>query len=542
LSANLDLGSNAPGAPLRSSLEWSGRAGLGLDRAAADMLLGRYSVHLGDDSSPLYGGVRGLRWETRPRSGPGLGWGLGLFHPYGAGDLSSPRLGADLRWSPASGIAATADAGTDGSWRLGTEWGSGRLTTALSLGHLTGFRDRDAAAVTQFRIAGSTFLYSRLGQWHGRTSGDLAAVGVRTGWHGTSLWLEETRGHQDGVAQTQSALGFFVPGRHLQWGARLQSTARSDRPATGVELGADLSYRPSDRLQLWLQSNTSQLGGDERSAQLLAGVSIFPVPGLELRAERMVRNGPTVVPWRVFVRRRAGANTTLGLFYAPVPIREGGNGARLGIEYGRSFDLPLTRPGRIKGQVLVGDRPCRERLAVLLDRQRRAWTAPDGQWHFDRVPAGAHAVRLDLAHLPAKFGVSQVEQSLRVSGGHTTEAVLQLAELGGVLGQVTAAADDGAPVPGEARPLELGGITISLSNGRVTATGPDGSFSFRNLEAGPYSVHLEAGTLPEGYELRGPASWDVRVADGADVTGADFAIAPIRRAIRFFRPDPKTDH
>lgn len=507
------------------------------------MVLGRYWVRVGDDSNTLYGGVRGLRWEARPLQGPGLWWGLGLFQlSASAGDLNDPRLAADLRWSPVNGLAATGSAGTDGSWRLGTELTGGRLTAALSVGRLVGFRDRDTAAVTQYRVAGSAFLYSRLGEWVGRHPGDLAAVGARTSWSGISLWLEEARGHQDGVAQTQDALGFFVPGHHLQWGARLQRTGRTDRPDVAVELGADLFYRSSDRLQLWLQSSTSQLGGDDRTARLLAGVSFFPVPGLELRAERTVQTGRTAIPWRLFVRRRTGANTTLGLFYAPLPIREGGNQARLGIEYGRSFDLPLTHPGSIKGQVLVGDRPCRERVAVLLDRQRRAWTDSQGQWHFDHVPAGEHTVRLDLDHLPAKFGLSQVEQALRVSSGHTTEAVLHLAELGGIVGRVAVAADSGPAVPGEAWPPELGGITISLSNGRVTATGRDGSFSFRNLEAGPYTVGVETGTLPEGCELRGPASWDVHVADGAEVTGTEFAIAPVRRPIRFFQSVPKADH
>ena len=111
-----------------------------------------------------------------------------------------------------------------------------------------------------------------------------------------------------------------------------------------------------------------------------------------------------------------------------------------------------------------------------------------------------------------------------------------------ISGRVKAAADLGPVVPGQVWPPELGGITVALSNDQATTTGRDGSFSFRNLKAGPYTVRLEAGTLPEGCELRGPASWDVNVGDGADVTGAGFLITPIRRSIRFFRPDEKAGH
>jgi len=541
ISAGLDLGSEGPTGPFHSSMEWSGRAGLGLDRAMAEIGLGRYRLRVGDDHSELYGAGQGVRWGSRAPTGPGIAWGVGLLQPYGASDTQVPRAAADLRWSPAKGLAATADAGMDGSWRLGTDLAGGRVTTALSVGRIVGFRDSDTAAITQYRIKGDTFLYSRLGQWRGRHPGDLVAVGARTRWHGTSLWLEEARGEQDGEAQTQDALGFFVPGHRLQWGARLQRTARSDPPGAGgaLDLGADLFYQASERMRFWLQSNTSQLGGDNRTARLLAGLSFHPTPALELRAERTVQSSGAAVPWQFLVRRRTAANMTLGLFYAPVPVRDGRGGARLGIEWGRSFDLPLTRPGRIQGEVRVGDKRCRERVAVLLDGRRRAWTGSAGQWRFDRVPAGVHTVRLDLEHLPARFGVPQGEQTLRVSGGHTTEATLPLVSLGGISGRVTVAADGGPAVPGQVEPPELDGITITLSNDRVTSTGRDGSFSFQNLKAGPYTIRLAVGTLPEGCELRGPASWDVTVADGADVTGAEFLIAPIRRPIRFFRTDEK---
>jgi len=115
---------------------------------------------------------------------------------------------------------------------------------------------------------------------------------------------------------------------------------------------------------------------------------------------------------------------------------------------------------------------------------------------------------------------------------------LPLADDPGVL-DLAAGRVDRHDRPGQVQRPELDGVTITLSNDRITSTGRDGSFSFQNLKAGPYTIRLALGTLPEGYEMRGPASWDVTVADGADVTGAEFLIAPIRRPIRFFRTDEK---
>jgi hypothetical protein len=149
-------------------------------------------------------------------------------------------------------------------------------------------------------------------------------------------------------------------------------------------------------------------------------------------------------------------------------------------------------------------------------------------------------VRLDLEHLPAQLGAPEPEQTLRVSGGQTTAAILQLLRLGSISGRVRVAADAGPILPGQVWPPELDGITVSLSSGQVTATGREGAFSFRNLNAGRCTIRLEVGTLPEGCELRGPASWDVDVVDGGEVTDAEFSLAPIRRPIRFFRPDEKS--
>jgi hypothetical protein len=555
ISTSLDLGADGPKRQIRSSLAWSGRTGFGLERGVTELVQGRSRFRVGDDTSELYGAVRGMRWESGTaggetarangaRDGAGFSWGLGVFQPRGTVGVEATRLALDLRWSPASRVTATASAGLDGSWRLGSELADGRVTTALSVGRLLGFREGDLAAVTQYQLTGNTFVFSRLGRWRGRYAGHLSAVGVRTQWRGASLWLEEARGRQGDAAQTQDSLGFFVPGRRLQWGARLQRTAQPDSSGRGaaVTLGADLLYQSSDRLQLWLQSSTSALGEDDRDARLLAGVSFHPSPGLELRAERTVQRGGSVVPWQVLVRRRTGAQTTLGLFYAPMPIRDGDGGARVGVEWGRSFSMPLARSGRIRGQVLVGGEPCRERVAVLLDAQRRAWTDREGKWKFDRVPGGMHTVRLDPARLPAQYDASQSEQTLRISAGRTTEATFDLTELGGILGRVMAGtrgvggAESGSAVSGEVRPLELGGITVSLSSGQATTTGRDGAFSFRNLPAGPYTIRVEVGTVPEGCELRGPASWDVQVANGANVTGVEFPIGPIRRPIRFFQP------
>ncbi|MDD3717767.1 MAG: SdrD B-like domain-containing protein [Actinomycetota bacterium] len=71
--------------------------------------------------------------------------------------------------------------------------------------------------------------------------------------------------------------------------------------------------------------------------------------------------------------------------------------------------------------------------------------------------------------------------------------------------------------------LPLGGVTIELWSGGVIAatatTAADGSYSFGDLEPGDYTVKE---IVPAGTEATSPASVDVTVAEGQDVTGVDF--------------------
>jgi len=190
---------------------------------------------------------------------------------------------------------------------------------------------------------------------------------------------------------------------------------------------------------------------------------------------------------------------------------------------------------------LEGDLDGDGSLDVILS----AVTDADGQYLFDALPAGAYTVTVDAATLPA--GLEQTYDFDGLGTPNTSDYALGLDEHNreqdfgyvgtGSIGDriwydanadgVQDAGEDGIP-----------GVTVTLGGDidadgvveTVTAvTDANGEYLFDHLPAGPYTVTVDAATLPAGLEqtydfdgLGTPNTSDYALGPGEDERGQDF--------------------
>jgi hypothetical protein len=155
-------------------------------------------------------------------------------------------------------------------------------------------------------------------------------------------------------------------------------------------------------------------------------------------------------------------------------------------------------------------------------------------FQFRRVPAGSHRLAIDVSTLEAGLAPIVPDHEVRVSAGRRTEVSLSLERLGAVRGRVV---DLSSPPP-VAPELILNGVVLALSDGRQTTTGRDGIFAFGGLRAGSWTVTLDPGSLPEGYEVRGTARQELVITPGEAAPELEFAIARKPREVRVFLAPP----
>ena len=128
-------------------------------------------------------------------------------------------------------------------------------------------------------------------------------------------------------------------------------------------------------------------------------------------------------------------------------------------------------------------------------------TTTDGTYRFDDLLAGDYTVQVDEATLPAGFSLTtanDVATTLGVGGDDDSidfGANNQGAINGTVWHDIDASQAQDANEPG------LGGVSVDLvdDGGNVIATvttNPDGSYTFGNVNAGDYTVHVDETTLP----------------------------------------------
>lgn len=153
-------------------------------------------------------------------------------------------------------------------------------------------------------------------------------------------------------------------------------------------------------------------------------------------------------------------------------------------------------------------------IEVVLDRNRRTHTDPEGRYSFARPGPGPHTVE---AILPAQESAyfTTASQLTREAGG-TADFGLALS---GVRIAGVVLNDAGAPVAG---------VTVRVDGARPATAVTDSSGSYRATVApGDVQVTLAAETVPPGHDLRALSARSRKLADGEPAT-VNFTVRALR--------------
>lgn len=159
-----------------------------------------------------------------------------------------------------------------------------------------------------------------------------------------------------------------------------------------------------------------------------------------------------------------------------------------------------------------------ERIPVVLDGFRRAFTDASGRYRFSDVLQGDHKIELSPRELPAEFDpASSGPSGINVRSAKIERRDFQLVRLTSLHGQVLAPPHS-----------NLEEIVIRLSGTRrVTTPDEDGRFAFHNLPAGEYVVVLDESTVAAGRQLSGPASVSAVAKAGGEPAEVIFGLSTV---------------
>jgi hypothetical protein len=179
------------------------------------------------------------------------------------------------------------------------------------------------------------------------------------------------------------------------------------------------------------------------------------------------------------------------------------------------FQLRDIVPTSVSGNVSTAEGQRLGGVAVTItladDTTRTTVTDSDGDYLFDDVPAGVHAITIDE---PEGYDYAGADQrSITVAPAQTTPITGQdfvLAAQARLLGLAIACEE---PLPGVT-------ATLTRPDGSTesTVTDADGLYSFAGLQAGIYTVEVD---VPEGHSAESLTRQNVRVVD-TDVSGIHF--------------------
>jgi len=201
---------------------------------------------------------------------------------------------------------------------------------------------------------------------------------------------------------------------------------------------------------------------------------------------------------------------------------------RLGGTSEKSFLMKLLGRdhGTVKGRVFSDlnadgkddpQEPGIPRVKVQLDDGRTVETEQNGSFKFDRVKLGAVTVRLAAEDLGTRIRASTAgQQEINLSARQTANVSFGVVDFGFISGRVfnqLNATDNGdsTNMPG------INGVRLTLTPhtqglptlSRVTDGG--GTYEFRNLAPGKYTVEVDADTLPAYFRMPTQTSWEIAV-------------------------------
>lgn len=149
-------------------------------------------------------------------------------------------------------------------------------------------------------------------------------------------------------------------------------------------------------------------------------------------------------------------------------------------------------------------------------------TDATGTYAFRYVPSGDYTLGLDPQFLPADYAWDGRDVRLTLRWSSRLIVDLLVAPLNVVHGRVyTDRNENGRFDPHEG----VAGVPLHLGE-QVTASDPDGSYSFYNVWPGEHVVRLDAQWLARDWDAEGPTALAVTLHPDRPVTHADFQVSP----------------
>jgi protocatechuate 3,4-dioxygenase beta subunit len=346
--------------------------------------------------------------------------------------------------------------------------------------------------------------------------------------HGVTVSFERAFVHTDTENTTTSAvMGSVAAGRlqlfhRYQWG---EASALDDSASNIArqQIQSMASYRPGSRVNFSLQLATdwTALGRPQHWEELQTSIAVTrrtslllvtEVPDVTNR-ERLRARLVQQLPHDFSIEAEFGR---LSAFQnVPDPIDR----SRAKIMVRRSWNIATPASGgELIGRVIdQGGHPVAGARVTLGD-----WSVKSdagGAYRFEHLPRGEYPLRIDDAFLPADYAWDGRETWIAMTGSTHATRELRVAPLNAIHGRVYCDRN------GNGRYDEGEGVANAVLRlgDRVTATDPDGGYTFFNVWPGLYTLRLDAGKLGADYAAS-TVERDVELQDGHPVTGADFVV------------------
>jgi len=154
--------------------------------------------------------------------------------------------------------------------------------------------------------------------------------------------------------------------------------------------------------------------------------------------------------------------------------------------------------------------PLLKEIGVFVDG-RRDKTDQDGYFVFDNLRNGIYKVGFNLRELPAEYRVVTEEKLVELRENENIFLELALTQIGEISGQVVIPDNNLGEEGSEVRELSWVKIEIEELN-RTTFSRSDGSFYFKNIPLGQYTIKVLEDSLPEATKIAGEGVYKVNVS------------------------------
>ncbi len=169
-------------------------------------------------------------------------------------------------------------------------------------------------------------------------------------------------------------------------------------------------------------------------------------------------------------------------------------------------------------------------IAVVLDNAQVARTDVQGRFQFPFIAPGRHEITIDPASLPRGIQPASPITVINLQGGTVTNVVLSIGAYGAIDGRILAGDQPAAP--------GIAGVAVTIDGHGRAVTGPNGTFGFGGLAAGPHTVAIVQETLPASFGSLTEYTKQVDVVTGtiAHVKFVGAPLASIAGTVKFAHP------